>query len=472
MKVSIGVAVGIVLLAAGFLVSTGYNWYAGPPGLELRWANAGELKATAAQSYLDLVAKNDANRWVVPNVTVYSAPYSPPAPQPLSIKDLSDNGQAHAIDVLFRGATKPENPWQNMMNLVAKGAKAADDVDPYRANRILIANVSKGLDTLPGERILWTRVFIEPINFEFAGYTIAATDNQSIKIASVETSTDTRLSIKATPNTGIRAIGTPEVSQDSEKSQKATADVKEQYENLGIDIQPDFLRIIRESAPGGDVVGNTSVQLSMVTDPARIWCEKSPCEGTGRMPFSPGDQTRRLADDQLVLLVSSAHLADDETNPRISVLPQFPLPHCPLRAKVWMLYEIRKITKGRANYTEGLQKIVLEQNGYDAKSADVVPADDIAPAVWSIKVTKNDGKTPVTDSSPSLTGQSAHGNARKLVFTDYLTASELAHYLKGHVGPENGIKTLTFHFDESETLTPFKHTSNDCQVGDAPGTNK
>lgn len=463
------VIIGLVLAAlVGAALGAGGYWrYSGPPTTELRWSNATEVIAQSKKSFTDLVGKDTANRWSAPTVTVYSAPSIGPQQSPVTLKDLSDSGQAHAIDVVFKGPETARAAWQELMNTVSGSAGPADSVDPYRVNRVLIATVAKGLDTLPGDRLLWTRVFVQPINFEFAGYSVAATDSKSIKIASIENSTNTKLSISGGVDTGLPGAAKPDAGQTIERTQKASADVTEQYENLGVDIQRDFLRIIRESAPGGDVVGNAAIQLSMLTDPARIWCGKlnEACKPRpiARAPLpSKGDAD---PDDGLVLLVSSAHLADGEPDPRLSALPQSALPHCPLIANVWMLYELRSITSGRQNYVEGMQQVELSKQGYDAGKVDIVPADDIAPAVWSIKVTDpTSDRSPVTDDKPDLTGQVEHARSRRLVFTDYLTASELAHWLKTRIaaGQDLTIKPMKFSVDPKYTLTPFKHVANDC----------
>ncbi len=457
------IVVVILIAAAG----AGALWrFSGPPSAQLRWNNADEVKPVPDPSYKELVERDASHHWETPTVTVYSAPYTAPHPSPLTLKDLSDNGQAHAIDFVFKGSPGPRTAWQELMSTIGGSSGEPDRVDPYRADRVLIATVVKGLDTLPGDRLLWTRVFVQPINFEFAGYTVAATDSKSIKIASIESSSNAKLSIKGAAEAGLAK---PDVGQEFERTQKATADINEQYENLGIDIQPTYLRIIRESAPGGDVAGNTAIQLSMVTDPTRIWCHEVVENCAPKPSNRPPQKTKdgKDLDDRLVLLVSSAHLSDGETNPRISLLPQPALPHCPLKAKVWMLYEIRHIKKGRQNYVEGSQEVELNQAGYDAKSVDIVAADDIAPAVWSIKVTDETDNTPVTEDKPDLTGQTKNGSVRKLVFTDYLTASELAHWLKTQMAAdaqsEPELKTMTFQVDSRNTLTPFKHVTNDCK---------
>ena len=60
------------------------------------------------------------------------------------------------------------------------------DKDPFQFQRTLVATVTKGTDWSPGDRMEWTRVFALPINFVFAGYTVAATENETVRIASLE----------------------------------------------------------------------------------------------------------------------------------------------------------------------------------------------------------------------------------------------------------------------------------------------
>ena len=481
MKKAVGYAIGILAVAlAGAAVGAGGYWrYSGPSSTQLRWNNATEVTTQSTHEFAELLSqgsvgrrlqgKDLAEKWKTPAITVYSAPYVAPHPAQVTLKDLSDNGQAHAIDVVFKGPVAARTAWQELMNTVSDSAAAAARVDPYRVNRVLIATVAKGLDTLPGDRLLWTRVLVQPINFEFAGYTVAATDSRSVKIARIENSTNTKLSIGGGVDADLPGVAKPDVGQSIEKSQKASADVNEQYQNLGVDIQRDFLRIIRESAPGGDVAGNAAIQLSMLTDPQMIWCDKPHGSCEPRPIARPSQDLSNGAqpDDKLVLFVSSFHPVDGEADPRIAVLPQNPLPHCPLNANVWMLYEKRTITKGRQNYVEGLQEVELIRDGYDAGKVEIVAADDIAPAVWSIKVTDSSDTGPVTDDKPDLKGQTENGSARRLVFTDYLTASELAHWLKTQLAAkphsEPRLKTMTFHADPRKTLTPFKHGANDCE---------
>src|SRR5262249_31001127 len=135
----------------------------------------------------------------------------------------------------------------------------------------------------------------------------------------------------------------------NEHTVKTSSEIKVQYEKLGIDITSTFLRIIRESETGGDVVGNTTVSLAVVTDPRLI-----------RKRFPLQEETDEINnhgkfkdDDDLRLLVTGVHLDEDtpdngkQKSTAITVLPQPAIPHCPLRGRVWMLYEQRHIESRR-----------------------------------------------------------------------------------------------------------------------------
>jgi hypothetical protein len=133
---------------------------------------------------------------------------------------------------------------------------------------------------------------------------------------------------------------------------KTTSDINAQYEKLGIDIMPTFLRIIRESETGGNAVGNTLVSLSVVTDPITI------------QRRYPKDKDKPPLGDDVVLQVTGIHLEDethelDGEHASITVLPQAPVPHCALRARIWMLYEQRHIDKGREHYEESRRCFTL-----------------------------------------------------------------------------------------------------------------
>ena len=151
--------------------------------------------------------------------------------------------------------------------------------------------------------MMWTRIFVQPINFAFAGYSVAATDNETVKIASLELASSKKFS--ADLSATIPGMEAPKASAGlgREQSVKTTTDINAQYEKLGIDITRGFLRIIRESETGGDAVGNTTVALTAVTDAETIYKQ------------FPKDH-RRARDDDIVLLVRGTHFDGDSEEGR------------------------------------------------------------------------------------------------------------------------------------------------------------
>lgn len=151
MKKVVGYAIGIlaVALTSAAVGAGGYWKYSGPSSTQLRWNNPTEVTVQSTGEYADLLRRgsvgeklegNDlAEKWRTPAITVYSAPYVAPHPAQVTLKDLSDNGQAHAIDVVFKGPVAAKTAWQELMNTVGDSASAAARVDPYRVNRVLIA---------------------------------------------------------------------------------------------------------------------------------------------------------------------------------------------------------------------------------------------------------------------------------------------------------------------------------------------
>ncbi len=267
--------------------------------------------------------------WGKTLVAVYSVPTIQPARPRPTLRDLADIGQAHAIDFLANASPTMPRSWRDLRQaLVDPGEAAPGDRDPFVFDRTLVATVSKGVDWEPGDRMVWSRVLIQPINFLFAGYTVAATENETIKVTSIEATRSRKFS--ADLGLGLADTGGPKASigPTDEHVIKSDADIKTQFEKLGIDITPGFLRIIRESEKGGDVRGNTLVSLSVETDPVRI-LKRVPAEQIVREQKRP----------DVVLLVVDVNLEDgrggpDSSPPSLTVLPQAPLPHCPLRARV------------------------------------------------------------------------------------------------------------------------------------------
>ena len=311
-------------------------------------------------------------------------------------------------------------------------------------------------------------VLIQPINFLFAGYTVAATENEMVRVTSIETTRTKKFSAEL--GLTFSGLGGPKASlgPSDERTLKSAEDINAQFEKLGIDIMPNFLRVIRESETGGDVRGNTLVSLSVVTDPSTI---------LNQVPEVAKEDRKKPLGADVVLLVVDTNLDDgpSRTNNEpesISVLPQVPLPHCPLLARVWMFYQKREIARGRESYVEGLQDVRLIEDVYPPKDVEIVSADDVAPAAWSIKILpRGQVEHGGVDDGPFVEAGVGDGPWRSLVFTDYTKASKLAHWLRLNSedmvtkeGTKAKLGELNFKYPPRASFVPFKTTRTDvCQ---------
>jgi hypothetical protein len=226
---------------------------------------------------------------------------------------------------------------------------------------------------------------------------------------------------------------------------------------------------VRESERGGDVVGNTIVPLSVVTDPATIW-KKTPDQVVDSVPS-----------DNIVVLVTGTHLDDgpielDESNgASIKTLPLAPLPHCPLMATVWMLYEQRNITSNQENYDESQQTVRFIRDADEKKDVEIVGADEVSPAHWLIRILPND-KDRKNQDPQFLKIHVENGPPRDLVFTSYNQASKLAHWLrtknKAALSPYRFNNKIRDGLNMGDSLVPFKQTANECRQDYDPKKSK
>jgi len=458
---------GLLILAGlGLLGGLFVGWYAGNSDLAAkRWK--ARSQAIASDSYLEGVTPHPipehpgklSQDWTKPHVAIYSvASTRSPRLHP-TLRDLAERGQARAIDFMAHDSVPKPHAWPELLNALNDGSEPGPgEIDPFKFDRVLVATVTKGVNWNPGDRMMWTRVFIEPINFRFAGYTVADTDNATVKVTSIE-ATKTR---KFSADLGLTVPGLEEgpkasLAPTDERTIKETSDITAQYEKLGIDILPGFLRIIRESETGGDVVGNTKISLSVMTDISTIY----------KTSLDEKYLTSKHKND-LVLLVRSTKLDEvsdgDKKKPSIDVLPQAPVPHCPLRAKVWILYEQRHIEAGRKYYDEARQAISFVRDKDAEQYVDIVSADDVSPAVWTLKICA--GQCDPNGNDPNLQAYvSAGGQKRDLVFTDYGEAVKLAHWLR-YQRPGVTLNKLQFTYPVAgqASLVPFKKTEDECRL--------
>jgi hypothetical protein len=400
--------------------------------------------------------------WGAPHVAVYSVPtLAPPRPPGPTLRDLAESGQAHAIDFLGQN-----HVWDDLRKTLINNTDADEGArDPYRFDRVLVSTVTRGTNWEPGDRMIWTRVFIEPINFEFAGFTVAATENETVKVTSVEASMSRKLSAEVEAGVeGAKVTAGP----SQERTVTSKTDIAAAYEKLGIDIRPEFLRIIRESERGGDVLGNTTVSLSVLTDPEKI------------NRRYPGEKSVGVKDDNVSLVVSKTFLQDASgkdagDKARLEYAPQLLLPHCSLRARVWMLYGQRNIVGGREFYSESDQTVRIIRDYDKPRDVEIVRADDVAPAVWSLRIVENDDGPRSTSKKEARfihagIPRSVNGklelqpaDLRNLVFTDFGLASNVAHWLRTK-SKSPSIMALMLDYPGGVSVVPSKVHEDACMI--------
>lgn len=277
-----------------------------------------------------------------PTVMVYG--FSPPKPDAAkpSIKDYSDRGQAALITALAASSADPAALRKALATPIVAGDAGGPD-DRSKIARTIVISIGKGPASQPGDRLVRTIVTITPAAekggaapFEFAGYTVAATDNKVQSIAHLEDQTD--LSLKGSLAPKIGGFGDNGVEASAGRTRKSTADIAQQYENLNVDISPGQLIVTRESERGLDVVGNTLIALTL----------SAPQDANVPQAFAVAAQT--LFDAGKPLPPGKAKLV---------LAPLRMFAHRDLQVDVRLRYVLRRITSGREYYTEGRQRVEL-----------------------------------------------------------------------------------------------------------------
>ena len=337
-----------------------------------------------------------------PSVVVYSFPTPPPLASKTRVRDLSDRGQQAFIAALALKGIDAEA----LRKAVAKPIDAlppAPGADATALERTVVINVSKPIGSQVGDRLMRTIVTIRPTagQFEFAGYTIVATDNKLLPIAHLEDESNQSLDVSLAPKIG--GFGDNTVGGKLSHSAKSTTDVNQQFENLGVDISPDRLAITRESERNLDVQGNTIIALTLVPPPAAMTATALLAD-----KFEGFDKGKRL---------SSAKT-------KLEVEPISYLRSCALQADVVLDYVMRHIDRGQEYYTEGKQTVSLVP-GRAQTQVELVRASETQPPLFQISLLRQ-GRT-----QGSLLARLSNGTSAPLLFGSFDEARAFATWLNG-----------------------------------------
>ncbi len=119
------------------------------------------------------------------------------------------------------------------------------------------------------------------------------------------------------------------------------------------------------------------------------------------------------------------------------------------------------------------QRVILTHDAEDKQDVDIVSADEVSPAVWSLKLCENPQCSGAQDhdlqAMPEPPGSDPQSSWRKLVFTDYGVAIRLAHWLRTNPNstPANTPYKFNFPRDAGRTyvsLVPVKATRDECKA--------
>ncbi|HEX8124205.1 MAG TPA: hypothetical protein VF548_01330 [Allosphingosinicella sp.] len=349
----------------------------------------------------------------LPDVQVYSIA-TPTPPGKIRLTELSDHGQAALIEALAGTGVDAAALRSWVASPLSTDKAGSGLLDRASLDRTLIISVSKGFEAQPGDRLMRTIVTITPHRpndaarppFEFAGYTIAATDNKVQDIAHLETKSDASLTATVAPtisSTGANSLAGSLVGALS-RSHTTSADIKQQYENLNVDITPQRLRITRESERGLDVVGNTIIALTLATP-----------SYTDRPSAFLASSGKFFAKGKAVAPKAAA----------LSIRPYRHLAACPLEADVVMQYQLRRIVRGREYYTEGKQRVAIVTNAVSRPKQILVRGEEALGELYQVMVYAG-GSDGV-----ALMASTVDGGQQRLLFSDYGEATALAAWMKG-----------------------------------------
>jgi len=149
-----------------------------------RWGKGGDLQETEAFAKA-VNHMEDRGQWLtgarepgspvkepgsdysLPRVSVYSVPsVQATHPRP-TLLGLGDRAQVRAIDAIERAAGSEARPWDALRKTLSDDAEPGEK-DPFLFDRVLVSTVVRGVKWPPGDRMMWTRILVKPVNFKFA----------------------------------------------------------------------------------------------------------------------------------------------------------------------------------------------------------------------------------------------------------------------------------------------------------------
>jgi hypothetical protein len=102
--------------------------------------------------------------------------------------------------------------------------------NPFRFDRIIATHIDQGLDWMPGDRLMWARIAVEPINFRFVADRFIPPEYETL-----ETQLEATVSSKHSTDVGVAIPGIEgpkaDIGASGENSVRSTTITSARYEN-------------------------------------------------------------------------------------------------------------------------------------------------------------------------------------------------------------------------------------------------
>lgn len=173
-------------------------------------------------------------------------------------KDLAErSGAAYATALATKTSTAAE--YRAVLAEPIKGAGRVN-IDRSALPRVIALDVSPG-GYSAGDRLVWTRVTVVPIEFRFSDFAMAKTDYQTIDLETITSTSKETASLTISPKIGS-PVEAAEAVLSAERSDQTVYANRERIRDLSVGFAPDKIVVTRDGGPGIDLAGITLLKVS------------------------------------------------------------------------------------------------------------------------------------------------------------------------------------------------------------------
>jgi hypothetical protein len=274
-------------------------------------------------------------------------------------KDLAErSGAAYAAALATKTGTAAE--YRAALAEPIKGG-GRSNIDRTALPRVIALDVSPG-GYSAGDRLVWTRVTLLPIDFRFSDFALAKTDYQTIDLETITSTSKESASLTISPKIGS-PVEAAEAVLSAERSDQTVYANRERIRDLSVGFDPHRIVVTRDGGPGTDLAGITLLKVS-----ARPETKKESDIATLVSAYKVVDDT---GTDLAPAAASMALSLDRIWRPR------------PLFVCARLDYVRREVLKGAEFYDEGHHR-VQEKEGHSIGLYQLAPEADLETAQYLI----------------------------------------------------------------------------------------